>query len=66
MTTLPETGFLRLPQVLRFYPVSPTDWWNGVKAGTYPPSYKLGRNKTAWRAEDIKALIDNTPQNPRA
>lgn len=34
--TLPETGFLRLSDVLRFVPVCRTAWYNGVKSGLFP------------------------------
>jgi predicted DNA-binding transcriptional regulator AlpA len=54
---LPGTGFLRISSVLNFIPVGKTTWWNGVKSGRFPKPVKLGRI-TAWRAEDIKALID--------
>lgn len=55
---LPETGFLRLPDVLALIPVSPATWWRGVKSGRYPAAVKLGVRTTAWRAEDIRELID--------
>jgi prophage regulatory protein len=55
---LPSTGFLRLKRVLEFIPVSPTEWWRGVHAGRLPKPIKLGPRMSAWRAEDIKALID--------
>jgi predicted DNA-binding transcriptional regulator AlpA len=51
-------GLLRLPQVLSLYPVSRSAWWAGVKAGKYPQSVKLGPRTTAWRAADIRALIE--------
>lgn len=54
---LPETGFVRLPQVLTHIPVSRSTWWAGVKGGKYPAPIKLGENITAWKAEDIHALI---------
>lgn len=54
---LPETGFLRLPDVLRLYPVSPATWWAGVKKGKLPKPVKLGPNTTAWRVEDIRELV---------
>jgi predicted DNA-binding transcriptional regulator AlpA len=56
---LPATGFLRLPDVLRYYPVSRSTWWAGIRAGRYPQPVKLGERCTAWRAEDIRALIEN-------
>lgn len=58
MHAIPETGYLRLPQVLAVFPVSRSTWWAGVKAGRYPQPVKLGERCTAWRAEEIRALIE--------
>lgn len=59
--TLPETGYLRLPQVLRLIPVARATWWAGVRSGRYPqPTRALGVRITAWRVEDIRALIEAT------
>jgi prophage regulatory protein len=55
--TIPETGFVRLPQVLMVIPVGKTCWWEGVKSGRYPKPVKLSRRCTAWKAEDIHKLI---------
>lgn len=57
INNLPETGYLRLPQVLKLFPVSRSSWWAGVKSGRYPKSVKIGPRTTAWRVEDIKGLI---------
>lgn len=54
----PVDGFPRLPQVLALYPVSRASWWAGIKAGRYPAGVKLSPHTTAWRASDIKALIE--------
>lgn len=64
---LPETGFLRLPQIIgnpkanppipAIIPVSSTAWWEGVRIGRYPQPVKLGPRTTAWRVEDIRTLI---------
>ena len=56
--TLQKTGFLRLPQVLALIPVCPATWWNGCRSGRYPKPVKLGPRTTAWRAEDIAALVE--------
>lgn len=56
-SNLPEVGFIRLPDVLKVYPVSKSTWWAGVKEGKYPKPVKLGLKITAWRVEDIRALI---------
>lgn len=58
-TSLPEIGFLRLPEVLKLYPVSRSTWWAGVRAGRFPQPVKIGERCTAWRAEDIRALIES-------
>jgi predicted DNA-binding transcriptional regulator AlpA len=56
---LPATGYVRLPTILALIPVSKSTFWAKVKTGEYPSAYKLGPNITAWRAEDIRALIDS-------
>jgi prophage regulatory protein len=55
--TIPETGFLRLPQVLKLIPVGKSCWWEGVKSGRFPKPVKLSARCSAWRAEDILILI---------
>lgn len=68
MYMLPETGYLRLSQIIgnrkavppvpALIPVSKSTWWAGVKAGRYPePIRTLGQRITAWRVEDIRSLI---------
>jgi predicted DNA-binding transcriptional regulator AlpA len=68
---LPETGYVRLHQIIGkpktkppvppVIPVSKSTWWAGVKSGRYPqPVRSLGKRITAWRVEDIRALIENT------
>ncbi|MDO8938236.1 MAG: AlpA family phage regulatory protein [Methylicorpusculum sp.] len=68
MSKLPETGYLRLAQIIgnpkadppipALIPVSKSTWWEGVKSGRFPPPVKLGPRITAWRVEDIRALIE--------
>ena len=55
---LPETGFLRLPTILEIFPIGKSTWWQGVKDGKFPKPIKLGKRTTAWKVEDIKALIE--------
>ena len=55
---IPATGFLRLPQVLSVVPISKSSWWEGCRTGRYPKPVKLGPRTTAWRAEDIAALVE--------
>lgn len=71
MNQLPETGFIRLtkiignpkakPPIPAIIPVSKSTWWEGVRTGRYPqPVRTLGLRITAWRVEDIRALIETT------
>ncbi len=55
--TLPQTGFVRLPQILSVIPVSRSTWWAWVKSGKAPKGIKLGPRITAWPAESIRDLI---------
>ena len=65
---IPTKVFLRLSQILGdakasppmppIYPVSRSTWWAGVKSGRFPKPVKLGPRITAWRVEDIVALIE--------
>jgi len=63
---LPAAGFVRLPAILAPkgpIPVSKSTWWAGVKDGRFPKPVKLrGFRITAWRVEDIRALITEGPQ----
>ena len=56
--SLPQTGFVRLPVILKIFPIGKSTWWQGVKDGKYPKPVKLGQRTTAWKVEDIKNLID--------
>lgn len=57
MRRLPETGFVRLNEILKYIPMGRTSWWNGVKEGHFPQPTKLGPRTTAWRCEDIHDFI---------
>jgi predicted DNA-binding transcriptional regulator AlpA len=69
MHELPASGFCRLTQIIgdpkadpkipAIIPVSKSTWWAGVRSGRYPqPVRSLGNRITAWRVEDIRALIE--------
>lgn len=55
---IPETGYVRLPQILAVIPISRSTWWHWVKVGKAPAGKKLGPRITAWKATDIHALIE--------
>ncbi len=68
LAPLPETGFLRLPQIIGnpkadppippLIPVSRTTWLEGIKSGRYPAPVKIGLRANAWKVEAIRELIE--------
>jgi prophage regulatory protein len=57
----PEGGLLRLRDILKPkgpLPISSSSWWAGVASGRYPKPVKLGPRTTAWRADDIRNLVE--------
>jgi len=54
---IPESGFVRLPTILRHFPVSRSTWYNGVKSGKYPQPVKLSERISAWKASEIRNLL---------
>ena len=69
MNTLPETGVLRLPQIIgdkstdpptpAIIPLSKSSIWQMVKEGRFPRPVKLGERCTAWRVEDLRQWIQD-------
>jgi hypothetical protein len=67
MSQLPETGFLRLPQIIgnpkadppipALIPVKKSCWWQMVRDGRAPKPVKCGKRVTMWRVEEIRAMI---------
>ena len=64
--SLPNTGYVRLTGIIGnrktgvppLIPVSRSSWWNGITEGRYPKGVKLGPHTTAWKVEDIRALME--------
>lgn len=68
-TPLPETGYLRLSQIVgkkptaddpglpALVPVSASTLWQWVRNGKFPAPVKLGPRTTAWSVESIRAYL---------
>jgi predicted DNA-binding transcriptional regulator AlpA len=61
--SMDSIGYLRLPQVLKLFPVSKSTWWAGIASGRFPAGVKLSERTTAWRVEDIKKLLEKVGGN---
>ncbi len=70
MISLPETGYLRIRQIIgdpnanppnpAIIPIAKSTWWEGVKDGRYPKPIKISPRVTVWKVEDIRTFIQNT------
>ncbi|MFI3218521.1 MAG: AlpA family phage regulatory protein [Methylococcales bacterium] len=58
--TLPETGYIRISQLVKIIPFSACTIWRKAKNGTFPKPVKLSEQITAWRVEDVRAWMDST------
>ena len=68
LNTPPQLGFLKIhhiignskstPPIPALIPIGRTTFLNRVKSGEYPQPIKLGSRSVAWRAEDIRTLIE--------
>ncbi len=66
--SLPETGFLRLKQIIGdlkvdppippIIPISKSSVWAFVREGRFPQPIKLSPRVTVWRVEDIRKFIE--------
>ena len=60
-----STGLLRLKKIIQPggpIPVSKSTWYAGVRSGRFPSPIKLGPRISAYRAEDIRSLVENGPK----
>lgn len=50
---------LRLPEVLKLFPLSRSSWYRGAAEGRFPRGIRISLRAVAWRKSDIDALIQN-------
>ncbi|MBY5524448.1 helix-turn-helix transcriptional regulator [Rhizobium leguminosarum] len=61
-SALPETGLLRLPDVLRYIPVSRSTIYSKIKSGAWPAPVRISQRVVAWKASDIRDLLERFEQ----
>ena len=57
-TTLPESGYIRVNDLIKIIPFSASTVWRKSKKGSFPKPVKLSEQITAWRVEDVRAWMD--------
>ena len=72
MNSLPNSGFIRLPQIIGdrrakpptppVIPIKRSTLYAWVKDGRFPAPVRLGVRCSAWRVEDGRAWIENAGQ----
>jgi prophage regulatory protein len=55
--TLPSEGYVRLPTILKVFPVGKSTFWKRVADGEFPQPVKLGSRTSAWRVADVRKMI---------
>lgn len=63
----PEDGLVRAYQIIGdpskgiapFFPVSRSQWFDGIRKGIYPKGTKLSSRVTVWKAQEIRDLVSN-------
>lgn len=55
-------GLMRVDEVLDVLKIGRTSLYRGMREGKYPKPLQLGLRTSRWRASDIFAVIDDTPQ----
>ncbi len=53
-----QNSYMRLYQVLEFFPISRSKFYKGMKAGIYPKPLKHGRI-SLWKADDVYEMLNN-------
>lgn len=67
MDNLEDLALLRVAHIIgdkkkgipAILPISRSAWQAGVKSGKYPQPVRLGPKTTAWRAADIRKLLES-------
>lgn len=56
---IPAAGYLRQAQLVgSILPIGATTLWRWVKEGKFPKPIKLSERVTVWRAEDVRAWLE--------
>lgn len=66
MTNKIDVQLLRLHQVLAPggpIPISKSSWYSGIAKGVYPKPIRVSPRVSAWRADEIAALIQQMPRS---
>ena len=63
ISSLPRQAIVRIPTILKVFPVSRSTWNNGVKDGRYPKAVKVSERGVGWRWGDILDMLDGEAGN---
>jgi len=54
---MPDSGYMRQPQVLEVVPFSPATMWRKIKKGEFVSPVRLSDRVTAFRVGDVRAWL---------
>ena len=61
--TVPDTAYVRQPQLLEVVPFSSATLWRKCKNGDFPRPAKLSERVTAWRVAEVRAWLAKAQAN---
>lgn len=61
----PREGAARPKQVARFVSLSPTTLWRLERSGTFPKSFRIGANATAFDAGEVRQWFEDRKSEAR-
>lgn len=54
---LPDSAFIKQPQILQVVPISASSLWRWVRDGMFPRPIKLSEHCSVWRVQDVRAWM---------
>lgn len=55
--TTPRDGLIKLPEVLKLFPVSKSHWYQGIKELRFPRPVRLSKRAVAWSRAAVLQLV---------
>ena len=58
IASLPDEGLMRMPEFLRYIPVSRATAYAKIRAGIWPSPLRISNRVVAFRNRDVRALLE--------
>ncbi|NLR98883.1 AlpA family phage regulatory protein [Rhizobium sp. P38BS-XIX] len=58
LSSKPDDSLIRMPEFLRYIPVSRSTTYAKIRAGVWPAPLKISERVVAFRVSDVRALLE--------